>query len=85
MLGMLSHPHHESVTPKFAKRYAEIGKIAHQGLQTFCQEVRAGAFPCREYSPYAMTHAEREALAKRLRGRGHARAGQMLEDFSTSS
>ncbi len=81
MLGMLSHPHHESVTPKFAKRYAEIGRTAHVGLQTFCDEVRGGAFPSKEYSPYAMKEAERRALAKRLRKRGHNASCDALEEF----
>ena len=69
MLGMLSHPHHECVTPKFAKRYANIGHLAHQALQQFCQEVESGSFPTEEYSPYRMAERERETLFNRIKER----------------
>lgn len=36
-------------TPKFVKRYAEVGKVIKQSLQKFCLEVRNGEFPSREY------------------------------------
>lgn len=81
MLGMLSHPHHESVTPRFAKRYAEIGHIAHKALQEFCSEVERGEFPSKEYSPYSMSASERELLTSHLRRRGHGDEAETLEDF----
>ena len=70
MLGMLSHPHHESVTPKFAKRYANLGHIAHKALEQYCKEVESGAFPSREYSPYAMAQDQRNILGEKMRARG---------------
>jgi 3-methyl-2-oxobutanoate hydroxymethyltransferase len=32
-------------TPKFVKRYAEIGRAATEAIATFAQEVQTGAFP----------------------------------------
>jgi 3-methyl-2-oxobutanoate hydroxymethyltransferase len=32
-------------TPKFAKRYAELGQAAREAVATYVREVRAGSFP----------------------------------------
>ncbi len=82
MLGMLSHPHHESVTPKFAKRYAQVGHAVHEALQAYCEEVHVGAFPSQEYSPYALGVEEREVVAAALRKRRLDDAADRLNDFS---
>lgn len=39
ILGMYPH------SPGFAKRYAEVGQLATQALETFAQDVRDGTFP----------------------------------------
>jgi ketopantoate hydroxymethyltransferase len=39
ILGMYPH------SPSFAKRYAEMGLLATQALQTYAQEVREKTFP----------------------------------------
>jgi 3-methyl-2-oxobutanoate hydroxymethyltransferase len=39
ILGMYSH------SPPFAKRYAEMGRIATEALSTYAREVREGTFP----------------------------------------
>jgi 3-methyl-2-oxobutanoate hydroxymethyltransferase len=39
ILGMYPH------SPSFAKRYAEVGLLATEALQTFAQDVRDGNFP----------------------------------------
>jgi 3-methyl-2-oxobutanoate hydroxymethyltransferase len=39
ILGMYSH------SPRFAKRYAEIGKLATEALAAYAREVREGSFP----------------------------------------
>jgi 3-methyl-2-oxobutanoate hydroxymethyltransferase len=41
ILGMYPH------SPSFAKRYAEMGRLATEALQGFAQEVRDGVFPAR--------------------------------------
>ncbi len=40
----------EEFKPKFVKRYAEIGKIAKEAIQSFVEEVRYGTFPGKEHS-----------------------------------
>lgn len=35
--------------PRFVKRYAELGEMARQAVKTYCDEVRAGAFPGPEH------------------------------------
>jgi 3-methyl-2-oxobutanoate hydroxymethyltransferase len=37
-------------TPKFVKRYAQVGEIMKQSVETYCAEVRAQAFPTDEHS-----------------------------------
>ncbi len=39
ILGMYPH------SPSFAKRYAEVGQLATEALESFAQEVREGIFP----------------------------------------
>jgi 3-methyl-2-oxobutanoate hydroxymethyltransferase len=41
LLGMMQHPHHAKVTPKFCKQYAAVGSIIQEGLQQYRAEVRA--------------------------------------------
>lgn len=36
--------------PKFAKRYADLGGLAKGALETYCREVREGAFPAAEHT-----------------------------------
>jgi 3-methyl-2-oxobutanoate hydroxymethyltransferase len=44
MLGMGAGP-----SPKFVKRFAELGESMRQATQAFVGEVRSGAFPAREH------------------------------------
>ncbi len=37
-------------TPKFVKKYADLGSLMGQGLATYCQEVDGGQFPAAEHS-----------------------------------
>ena len=41
LLGMMQHPHHAKVTPKFCKQYAAVGAIIQEGLQQYRAEVSA--------------------------------------------
>lgn len=45
MLGL-----NEEFTPKFLKRYAQMGKITREAVSTYAQEVRQGTFPAREHT-----------------------------------
>ena len=44
MLGLV-----DVVTPRFVKRYAEIGEQITAAVQTYCQEVAARTFPSAEH------------------------------------
>ena len=40
LLGMMQHPHHAKVTPKFCKQYAAVGAAIQSALQQYREEVR---------------------------------------------
>ena len=40
---------YKNFTPKFAKKYCNIGEIATQGMKDYIQEVKSGAFPASEH------------------------------------
>lgn len=52
LLGMMTHPHFTAVTPKFCKRYANVGAAINTALQEYAAEVKQGAFPGTAHSPY---------------------------------
>lgn len=80
LLGMMSHPHHAKVTPKFCKQYAHIGATIQAALQQYCAEVADGTFPGRAFSPYKIPPAEVDALCKELRARGMDTAAAAVEE-----
>ncbi|MEY8338529.1 3-methyl-2-oxobutanoate hydroxymethyltransferase [Lachnospiraceae bacterium 62-35] len=45
MLGMFS-----DYTPKFVKRYADVGEIMTQAFKAYDEEVKSGAFPSQEHT-----------------------------------
>lgn len=45
MLGM-----NEDFTPRFLKRFGEVGKAVREAVSNYCDEVRDGTFPAREHS-----------------------------------
>eukprot|EP00586_Coscinodiscus_wailesii_P022875 CAMPEP_0172499360 /NCGR_PEP_ID=MMETSP1066-20121228/126176_1 /TAXON_ID=671091 /ORGANISM="Coscinodiscus wailesii, Strain CCMP2513" /LENGTH=304 /DNA_ID=CAMNT_0013273063 /DNA_START=28 /DNA_END=940 /DNA_ORIENTATION=+ len=62
LLGMSSHPHHESFCPKFCKKYADVGNVISRALDEFREDVTGGVFPSEEYSPYKMSEGEKKKL-----------------------
>ena len=54
LLGMMQHPHHAKVTPKFCKQYAHVGTDIEQALVAYNQEVKQGQFPSAQFSPYSI-------------------------------
>lgn len=66
LLGMLSHPHHEEFVPRFCKQYARVGMEITNGLAQFKEEVKNGAFPGNDYSPYKMNKTEEEIFNELL-------------------
>ncbi len=41
---------YEGFAPKHAKRYAEIGKLIHEAIKSYVEDVRSGAFPTEKES-----------------------------------
>jgi 3-methyl-2-oxobutanoate hydroxymethyltransferase len=63
MLGMF-----EAFTPKFVKKYADIGEQIVQALEAFKQDVSEGAFPGPEHC-YGMPEEEVQKLEQYLAGK----------------
>ncbi|HEV2107796.1 MAG TPA: 3-methyl-2-oxobutanoate hydroxymethyltransferase [Thermomicrobiales bacterium] len=53
----------DRLSPKFAKRYAEVGSIIRDAFATYVREVRSGAFPDETHA-YAMKPETAEALRR---------------------
>lgn len=51
----------EGRVPRFVKKYAELGKMAVEALQTFCEEVKDGTFPSEAHT-YGMPADELKKL-----------------------
>jgi 3-methyl-2-oxobutanoate hydroxymethyltransferase len=52
---------YDGASPRFAKRYADLGAEIRGALERFAEEVRSGAFPAEEHT-YAMPEAELSAF-----------------------
>lgn len=59
----------EGVSPRFVRRYADLGEIATRALESFASDVRSGAYPATEES-YHLAPAEAETLRQSLGARG---------------
>ncbi|KAL6495533.1 3-methyl-2-oxobutanoate hydroxymethyltransferase 1, mitochondrial [Orobanche gracilis] len=70
LLGMLQHPHHAKVTPKFSKQYARIGDVINKALLEYQKEVTDGSFPSSAHSPYKIGTADIDAFLKALQNMG---------------
>lgn len=58
MLGL-----EERISPRFVRRYAELGKTSREAIGRFADDVRAGRFPAPEES-YGVTRPAEEAVGK---------------------
>lgn len=58
LLGMLQHPHHAKVTPKFCKQYAHVGDVINKALLEYKEEVTNASFPGPSHSPYKISDSE---------------------------
>ncbi len=58
LLGLYDRP-----SPRFTKRYAEIGAEIQRALERFAADVRSGSFPAEEHT-YAMPEEELEAFLR---------------------
>jgi 3-methyl-2-oxobutanoate hydroxymethyltransferase len=80
LLGMMQHPHHAKVTPKFCKQYAAVGGIIQAALQEYRDEVSSGQFPGPAHSPYKIADREVEEMERMLRDEGFDSAADAIED-----
>lgn len=85
LLGMMQHPHHAKVTPKFCKQFASVGTVVQEALQQYKAEVTSGAFPSEQYSPYKLPEAERHALLDQLDQAGFSKAAVAVADLTKSA
>ena len=70
LLGLTQHPHHINVTPKFCKRYAELGEEITKALDAFKYDVENKNFPTQQFSPYGMSEIEIKRFVEKLAQRG---------------
>ncbi len=83
LLGMMQHPHHAKVTPKFCKQYGNVGEVVQQALQQYRAEVMSGAFPSEQYSPYKLgSESETADFAEQLDAAGFANAATAVINMS---
>ncbi|KAL3515515.1 hypothetical protein ACH5RR_022417 [Cinchona calisaya] len=66
LLGMLQHPHHAKVTPKFCKQYARVGDVINKALLEYREEVTSGSFPSSSHSPYKISAADLDSFSNEL-------------------
>ena len=64
------------MTPKFCKQYAQVGSLISGALAAYRDDVRGGAFPGQQFSPYRMRAAEVDAFAEALAQAGMQRAAE---------
>ena len=57
----------QAFTPKFVKRYAELGNEIKQVFECYVEEVKQAAFPAEEHT-YAMIDGELDVLKRQLEG-----------------
>ncbi|GAB4817262.1 hypothetical protein N2152v2_004308 [Parachlorella kessleri] len=79
LLGMMQHPHHAKVTPKFCKQYAAVGHVIQEALGAYHRDVVAGDFPSQKYSPYKIPQQEVELLMRDLEREGLTKARDAVE------
>ena len=61
MVGM-----YDNFTPKFVKKYADLGQEMEAAFRAYCEEVRAVAFPVDGVHTYKIDDAQRAAIKKMM-------------------
>ncbi|RDX61393.1 3-methyl-2-oxobutanoate hydroxymethyltransferase 2, mitochondrial, partial [Mucuna pruriens] len=70
LLGMLQHPHHAKVTPKFSKQYARVGDVINKALLEYKEDVVNGSFPDAHHSPYEISKTDADVFSNELQRLG---------------
>ena len=58
--------YYDNFTPKFVKKYAEVGKLLEQAFTEYVAEVRAGQFPIDGVHTYKISEEERNKIENLL-------------------
>ncbi|KAL5078322.1 hypothetical protein RYX36_017306 [Vicia faba] len=66
LLGMLQHPHHAKVTPKFSKHYARFGDVINKALLEYKEDVTNGSFADAKHSPYKISETDANGFLNEL-------------------
>ena len=85
LLGMMQHPHHAKVTPKFCKQFGNVGEVVQAALQQYRAEVTNGEFPSAQFSPYKLAENEAASFAEQLDAAGFARVAYAVCDTSKAT
>lgn len=80
LLGMMQHPHHAKVTPKFCKQYAQVGTVIQDALRAYREEVSSRQFPSGAYSPYRIEVSEAKRFINEIRWKHHEAAAKAAEE-----
>lgn len=80
LLGMMQHPHHAKVTPKFCKQYSAVGAVIQEALHAYHLDVTSRAFPSEAFSPYKIPRDEVNQLLRDLEREGLDSAAQAVEE-----
>ncbi|KAM7472243.1 hypothetical protein LguiA_010426 [Lonicera macranthoides] len=70
LLGMMQHPHHAKVTPKFCKQFGQVGDVINKALLEYKEEVTKGSFPGAAHSPYKIGGADVDGFLNELQKLG---------------
>ena len=60
---------YDNFTPKFVKKYANIGEELQRAFTEYCQEVRSGQFPKDEIHTYTISDEEANKLMEALKNK----------------
>lgn len=66
LLGMLQHPHHAKVTPKFCKQFGNVGDVINKALSEYKHEVESKSFPGATHTPYKISAADVDGFMNEL-------------------
>ncbi|KAL5792326.1 hypothetical protein ACOSP7_000920 [Xanthoceras sorbifolium] len=80
LLGMMQHPHHAKVTPKFCKQYAHVGDVINKALLEYKEEVTSGLFPGPSHSPYKISNKDFSGFFNELQKLGLDKAASAAAD-----
>ncbi|KAK2406960.1 3-methyl-2-oxobutanoate hydroxymethyltransferase 1, mitochondrial [Trifolium repens] len=80
LLGMLQHPHHAKVTPKFCKQYARVGDVINKALLDYKEDVINGSFPDAQHSPYKINETDANGFLNELQKLGFDKAASAASE-----